>query len=199
MIVRGCASTFETGRKFPKISYPQPYWYLCSVKRFYLVTIALTTQAISCVAQVPDALIGLARAKAINRMGELRTMDYDRDRMTYRVAKGISQTLLFEHDTCRAFYWTVKEANRSRFHELILATGFAAQNDSVWVKGSQQIRSQRFSDGSRWMYFATIKAVPPPKPQPDPIEGPIDTLPLPRPDLFAGPWRTSVLGWDKSH
>lgn len=199
MIVRGCASTFETGRKFPKISYPQPYWYLCGVKRFTWAVITLVACANCSMAQVPDALIGLARAKAINRMGELRTMDYDRDRMTYRVADGISQTLLFENDTCKAFYWTVKDANRSRFHALLVATGFDTDKDSVWAKGAQQIKSQRFSDGSRWMYFGTVRTLAPTKPLPDPVEGPTDTIPLPRPALFTGPWRTSVLGWDKNH
>jgi len=131
-------------------------------------------------------------------MGELRTLDYDRDRMTYRVADGISQTLLFERDTCKAFYWTLRDADRDRFRDLLTATGFVTENDTIWVKGPQQIGSQRFSDGSRWMYFATMKALPTSKPLPDPVEGQKDSVPLPRPDLFVGPWRTSVLGWDKS-
>lgn len=141
-------------------------------------------------AQIVDGLIGLPKAKARARMGELRTIGYNKDRMTFQVLKGVSQTLVFSADTCSGYFFEAKNGREADFEARLLESGYAQTSAGVFVKHSNKIVRESTNTTGATVFRASFS----PSVPENQSNLPVEQVALPKEKFFDGPWRITVLG-----
>lgn len=82
-----------------------------------------------CTAQeIHTDLVGMKRSHVQVKMKRESFIDYQKTHVTYRLSPEVKQTVLYDTDTCKAFYWSVLADSASVFEELLQANGLDASD-----------------------------------------------------------------------
>ncbi len=107
-------------------------------------------------AQLVDELLGQPRNKVSVLLRPYRIIDYKKERVVHNVQKGIHQTVLFENDTCKRFYWAVTPDNSDKFKSMLLDAGYSIAKNIGFVKDSLQLMEKPLKSGKATLYIAAL-------------------------------------------
>lgn len=105
--------------------------------------------------QVVDELLGQRRTKVQALLKSFRILDYKKEREVHNIEPGIHQTVLFENDTCKRFYWAVTPDGIDRFKSLLLEAGYS-KTDGGFSKDSLNLTSRELNSGKATLFIASI-------------------------------------------
>lgn len=123
-------------------------------------------------------------------MGELRTIGYNRDRMTFQVMKGVSQTLVFVSDSCSAYFFQAKNDKVADFEAWLTSGGYVESSVGVFENDRNKISRLPNNQKGETTYQAVAKRVMPPAD----FNSVLNDEPIVKEKLFEGPWRVTVVG-----
>lgn len=106
-------------------------------------------------AQLVDELIGQKRIKVQALLKPYRLLDYKKEREVHSIEKGLSQTVLFENDTCVKFYWMVTPEELNNFQQLLGKNGYKADG-AGFVKDSLELLVRELNSGKATLFIASI-------------------------------------------
>lgn len=109
-------------------------------------------------AQIVDELIGQKRVRAQALLKPYRLVDYKLAREVHTIEKGIHQTVLFENDSCKNFYWAVTPSSMDRFKGLLIDNGYTANNNGGYVKDSLLLQVKSLESGKATLFIASINS-----------------------------------------
>jgi hypothetical protein len=107
-------------------------------------------------AQIVDELIGQKRSRAQALLKAYRLVDYKLEREVHTIESGIHQTVLFENDTCRKFYWAVTPESMDRFKSLLIDNGYANSLQGGYSKDSLMLQMRPLESGKATLFIASI-------------------------------------------
>lgn len=130
-------------------------------KLFFIRQVALTSVLLLAVfftthAQLVDQVIGQKRSKVQALLKPYRILDYKQEREVHNIEPGIHQTVLFENDTCKRFYWAVTPTGMPRFKVLLLDNGYQ-KTESGFAKDSLQLLSRGLESGKATLFIASLR------------------------------------------
>ena len=130
-------------------------------KQFFLLNLAVAiawsiVAPLSVSAQLVDEIIGQKRSKVQAQLKQYRIIDYKQDREVHSVEPGIHQTLLFENDTCRRFYWTVVPSSLDRFDNLMIDNGYQRVEEG-FTKDGIRVLARELESGSATLYIVSAE------------------------------------------
>lgn len=105
--------------------------------------------------QIVDELLGQRRTKVQALLKPFRILDYKKEREVHNIESGIHQTVLFENDTCKRFYWAVTPNGIDRFKSLLLEAGYS-KTDVGFSKDSLNLTSRELNSGKATLFIASI-------------------------------------------
>ncbi len=104
-----------------------------------------------------DELVGQRRSKVQVLLKPYRILDYKKEREVHSIQNGIHQTVLFENDTCRRFYWAVTPAGMDRFKELLNENGYVKNGDG-FAKDSLLLAVRELNSGKATLFIASLSS-----------------------------------------
>lgn len=107
-------------------------------------------------AQLIDEIIGQKRSRVQALLKPYRILDYKLEREVHTIEAGIHQTVLFENDTCKRFYWAVTPTGEDRFKSLLIDNGYAKADSGNFAKDSLLLQVRELSSGKATLYIASI-------------------------------------------
>jgi hypothetical protein len=107
-------------------------------------------------AQIIDAIIGQKRSRVQALLREYRLVDYKLEREVHSIETGIHQTVLFDNDSCKQFYWAVTPTSMDRFKSLLIDNGYAVGENSGYVRDSLQLEVRPLESGKATLFIASI-------------------------------------------
>ncbi len=99
------------------------------------------------VAQPVDAIIGVKRTRVQQMLRPYRILDYQRDRVSYEIEKGVRQTVLYVNDTCVSFLWAVNADKLQGFIQQLEAAGYSSSTDGSLKKQDMVVSIAELSNG----------------------------------------------------
>lgn len=121
-----------------------------------LVFILLLATFCSSKAQLVDGVLGQKRAIAQVLLRPYRIVDYKKERVVHNIEKGIHQTVLFENDTCRRFYWAVSPNKIDKFKSMLLDGGYSSDSKHGFVKDSLELVIKPLESGKATLFVAAL-------------------------------------------
>ncbi len=76
-----------------------------------------------------------------------RILDYQRDRVSYEIEKGVRQTVLYVNDTCVSFLWAVNADKLPAFIKQLEAAGYTSSTDGSLKKQDMVVSIAELSNG----------------------------------------------------
>lgn len=107
-------------------------------------------------AQPVDGIIGKKRSRVQQMLREYRILDYQKTRVEYALDKGTRQTVIFNNDTCAAFFWAVNIDRVPEFTSRLLEHGYTIAPDSSLVRNGIVVRPQRLESGKAVLFSASL-------------------------------------------
>lgn len=107
-------------------------------------------------AQIVDGIIGQKRARAQALLKPYRILDYKKDREVHSIRSGIQQTLLFENDSCKRFFWAVVPEKQMEFEKMLAHSGYFKNDDDSFKKDSLLLNVRALESGKAVLYVASI-------------------------------------------
>lgn len=120
-----------------------------------LFAVLMTFSAIG-KAQLVDEIIGQKRSRVQAMLKPYRILDYKVEREVHTIESGIHQTVLFENDTCKRFYWAVTPTGQDRFKSLLIDNGYSRSDSVSFLKDSLLLQVRQLSSGKATLYIASI-------------------------------------------
>lgn len=118
---------------------------------FVLLLAATSSQA-----QLVDGVLGQKRNLVQVLLRPYRIIDYKKERVVHNIDTGIHQTVLFENDTCRRFYWAVTPDKIDKFKSMLLDGGYKADGKSGFVKDSLELVAKPLESGKATLFIAAL-------------------------------------------
>lgn len=106
-------------------------------------------------AQIVDEVIGQKRMRVQALLKPFRILDYKKEREVHRIDDAITQTVLFENDTCKRFYWMVTPDGVERFGGLLSQNGYVPTKNG-FAKDSLVLEARELNSGKAKLYIASI-------------------------------------------
>ena len=106
-------------------------------------------------AQLVDGVLGQRRSLVQVLLKPYRIIDYKVDREVHNIETGIHQTVLFEEDTCRKFYWAVVPEKMLQFETLLVENGYEA-SATGYAKDSLMLAMKSLKSGKATLFIASI-------------------------------------------
>ncbi|MCB0755394.1 MAG: hypothetical protein H6602_02550 [Flavobacteriales bacterium] len=107
-------------------------------------------------AQIVDAIIGQKRSRVQALLRDYRLVDYKLEREVHTIENGIHQTVLFENDSCRKFYWAVTPTSMDRFKSLLIDNGYTSAENAGYAKDSLVLEVRALESGKATLFIASI-------------------------------------------
>ena len=107
-------------------------------------------------AQIVDGLLGQRRQLVQVMLRPYRIIDYKKERVVHNVESGIHQTVLFENDTCKRFYWAVTPEKMDKFKSMLLDGGYRSEKSIGFVKDSIELIMKPLSSGKATLFVAAL-------------------------------------------
>ena len=107
-------------------------------------------------AQLVDGVLGQKRTVVQVLLKPYRIIDYKKEREVHNIDQGIHQTVLFENDTCRRFYWAVTPDKIDKFKSMLLDGGYKADGKSGFVKDSLELVAKPLESGKATLFIAAL-------------------------------------------
>ena len=107
-------------------------------------------------AQLVDGVLGQKRTVVQVLLKPYRIIDYKKEREVHNIDNGIHQTVLFENDTCRRFYWAVTPDKIDKFKSMLLDGGYKADGTSGFVKDSLELVAKPLESGKATLFIAAL-------------------------------------------
>jgi len=123
-----------------------------------MAVLALLTVCFSTAnSQIIDEVIGQRRIRVQAMLKPYRILDYKQEREVHNIESGIHQTVLFENDTCKRFYWAVTPSSMERFKSLLSENGYKPEGTG-FVKDSLNLLARELNSGKATLFIASISA-----------------------------------------
>ena len=126
------------------------------IRQAALLTVLFLISFVNAEAQLVDQVIGQKRSKVQALLKPYRILDYKQEREVHNIEPGIHQTVLFENDTCKRFYWAVTPTGMPRFKVLLLDNGYQ-KTESGFAKDSLQLLARDLESGKATLFIASIQ------------------------------------------
>lgn len=107
-------------------------------------------------AQIVDQIIGQKRSRVQALLKPYRLVDYKLEREVHTIEDGIHQTVLFENDSCKKFYWAVVPNKLDRFKSLLIDNGYTFKKEVGYVKHTLQLQSRTLESGKATLFIASL-------------------------------------------
>ena len=107
-------------------------------------------------AQIVDEIIGQKRSRVQALLKAYRLVDYKLEREVHTIESGIHQTVLFENDSCKKFYWAVTPSSIDRFKSLLIDNGYTSNQGKGYVKDSLSLQVRPLESGKATLFIASI-------------------------------------------
>jgi hypothetical protein len=120
----------------------------------FILLLFLWTGAMKAVAQPVDAILGLKRARVQQILRPYRILDYQRDRVSYEMEKGVRQTILYVNDTCVSFLWAVNTDKVADFRSSLEAAGYVSTADGSYAKEGMEVTVTALESGKVSVFTA---------------------------------------------
>lgn len=117
----------------------------------FLIGISIATSA-----QIVDGLIGQRRDVAQVLLRPFRIVDYKKERTVFSVEAGIHQTVFYENDSCKRFYWAVIPSQMDYFLAKLSEAGYKKLNDGMMQKDSLELTMKVLESGKATLFIASI-------------------------------------------
>lgn len=120
------------------------------------VVVFLTLVWLPSNAQLVDGILGQRRDLVQVLLRPYRIIDYQKDREVHNIESGIHQTVLFEQDTCRKFYWAVTPARMDYFKGMLAGKGYRQSETGKFVLDSLELTLRELPSGKATLFVAGI-------------------------------------------
>ncbi|MFT6027049.1 MAG: hypothetical protein ACI8P5_001308, partial [Bacteroidia bacterium] len=107
-------------------------------------------------AQIVDGLLGQRRTLVQVMLRPYRIIDYKKERVVHNIESGIHQTVLFENDTCKRFYWAVTPEKMDKFKSMLLDGGYRSEKSIGFVKDSLELIMKPLNSGKATLFVAAL-------------------------------------------
>ena len=107
-------------------------------------------------AQIIDKIIGQKRSRVQALLKSYRLVDYKQEREVHTIESGIHQTILFENDSCKKFYWAVVPSSMDRFKSLLIDNGYIVDSNIGYAKDSLKLEARKLESGKATLFIASI-------------------------------------------
>ena len=107
-------------------------------------------------AQIVDQIIGQKRSRVQALLKPYRLVDYKQEREVHTIESGIHQTVLFENDSCKKFYWAVVPNKLDRFKSLLIDNGYTSKKEVGYVKDTLQLQARTLESGKATLFIASL-------------------------------------------
>ncbi|MCF8257860.1 MAG: hypothetical protein K9J06_09910 [Flavobacteriales bacterium] len=105
-------------------------------------------------AQPVDNIIGVKRVKVQQMLRPYRILDYQRDKVTYQIEKGIRQTVLYVNDTCASFLWAVNTEQMPAFMSSLEKAGYLQLREGSLSKEGLMVEMRPLDSGKAMVFSA---------------------------------------------
>lgn len=127
-----------------------------AMRTLCLLTVLILSSMTVVMAQPIDSIIGLKRTKVQQILRPYRILDYQRDRVSYQMDKGVRQTVLYINDTCTSFHWAVSTPQLASFLSSLEQVGYVHTSDGTMVKDGLSVDVRTLESGKATLL--TVKA-----------------------------------------
>jgi hypothetical protein len=120
----------------------------------FLIAVCISWSVLSANAQLVDGIIGVKRTKVQQLLRPYHILDYQKDRVVYAFSKGVRQTVVYQNDTCKGFFWAVNPEQLGAFISTMQKSGYQMDADSTFTKGGIWVLTERLDSGKATLFTA---------------------------------------------